>query len=468
MGPHEMPHPYSLRRRLLLWLLLPLSLLAAIALLDARLSASATATEIFDRVLAGSALAISERVFVNTEGRLDVDIPYVALDMLTSAAQDRVFYRLEAGDGGFVNGYDVLTLPEATGDGIAGLERFTFADGSFRGAPIRLAVLDGVATDGTRSIPYRIAVAETTNARKRLTNTLSVRAAARLALLILAAAALVWLAVTRALRPLNRVEKAIGRRNPTDLRPIEHEIPTEVTGLVNGINGFMLRLGGALGALRNFASNASHQLRTPLTIVHTQTEIARRAGSAEEQHQALATIDAAAREMEATLAQLMLIARIEEEASKPLQNAQTDIAATAQTVVADMVQDAAARGFDLGYQGADTLVARGDQLLLREALRNLITNALIHASTAGTITVSTQPAPDGVSLNVEDDGVGIPPDQIAAALARFGKLPGRPSPGSGLGLAIVADIVSLFGGVIRLGVGQAGKGLRVSLTLPAI
>lgn len=95
---------YSLRRRLLAWLLAPLLAIGLIAVADSWREADATADAVSDRVLAGSALAIAERVVVGEDGALEVDIPYVALEMLTSAAQDRVFYRVDGPPGTFITG----------------------------------------------------------------------------------------------------------------------------------------------------------------------------------------------------------------------------------------------------------------------------------------------------------------------------------------------------------------------------
>ena len=125
--------PYSLRRRLLLWLLVPLVTLGLIALVDTYREAVDTANAVSDRVLAGSALAIAERVVVAEDGALEVDIPYVALEMLTSAAQDRVFYRVDGPDG-FITGYQ--TLPVI--DGLE-LEESGYEDASFRGEPMLLS-----------------------------------------------------------------------------------------------------------------------------------------------------------------------------------------------------------------------------------------------------------------------------------------------------------------------------------------
>ncbi|MCZ2500892.1 HAMP domain-containing protein, partial [Xylophilus sp. Kf1] len=90
--------------------------------------------------------------------------------------------------------------------------------------------------------------------------------AARLALMICGAAAIIWIAVPLALRPLNRLGDAISARRADDLSPLPTDVPQEVQDLVAAMNSFMVRLDTALSALRNFTGNASHQLRTPLAV----------------------------------------------------------------------------------------------------------------------------------------------------------------------------------------------------------
>ncbi|MEH6403768.1 MAG: sensor histidine kinase N-terminal domain-containing protein, partial [Sneathiella sp.] len=106
-------HNRSLRKRLLLWLFVVLTAIGALMLFEVSSSARIAANEAYDRILLGSALAIAERVIV-VEDELDVDIPYVALEMLTSAAQDRVFYQVTGAGGGSLTGYsDLPPIPES-------------------------------------------------------------------------------------------------------------------------------------------------------------------------------------------------------------------------------------------------------------------------------------------------------------------------------------------------------------------
>ncbi|GAA4127776.1 sensor histidine kinase N-terminal domain-containing protein [Aminobacter aganoensis] len=447
---------YSLRRRLLLWLLVPLVALGLVALADTYNEAVDTANAVSDRVLAGSALAIAERVVVAEDGALEVDIPYVALEMLTSAAQDRVFYRVDGPDG-FITGYQTLPL-------IEGLEQEEsgYTDASFRGEPIRLTSLSRAASTGASSIPFVVTVAETTIARTHLAQTILLRSALRLAILIGSAAAIVWLAVTFSLGPLYRLRDAIAERNPDDLHPIEQSVPKEVRGLVDTVNSFMGRLGSALGAMRHFTGNASHQLRTPLTIIRTQLALASRAHSLEEARQAARIGDEAVAHAERVIAQLLLLAKVDEAASDRLKNlGAVDLTALARQLTSDRVTQAHAAGIDLGFEGEHALLVRGEPMLLSEMIRNLIENVLAYAGQGSEATVKVLEQGTDVLLEVEDTGPGIPASELESVRQRFVRGREGDKPGAGLGLPIVEEIASLFGGQLALSTGADGRGLRV-------
>jgi two-component system sensor histidine kinase TctE len=450
---------YSLRRRLLAWLLVPLVAIGLIALIDTYREAVRTADAVSDRVLAGSALAIAERVVVAEDGSLEVDIPYVALEMLTSAAQDRVFYRVDGPPGAFITGYE--TLPTIAGQVE---ENPSFANATYRGDPIRVAALARSASTGVNSVPFVVTVAETTIARSQLANAILMRSAVRLAILILGAAVIVWFAVTASLGPLYRLRDAIAERNPGDLQPIEQSAPNEVKGLVESVNSFMGRLGAAIDALRHFTGNASHQLRTPLTIIRTQLALAARAGSLDEARAAAKTGDEAVAHAERVLAQLLLLAKIDETASERMKHlVPVDLTQLAQSCTADRIVAARAAGIDLGFEGSRPAMVRGEPLLLAEMVGNLIENAIAYAGSGAEITVRVL-ADDLVILEVEDNGPGIPPDQLSTVRQRFGRGSGDRKPGAGLGLPIVEEIAALFGATLELLTPRSGRGLlaRVS------
>ncbi|MCG5476929.1 MAG: HAMP domain-containing histidine kinase, partial [Sinorhizobium fredii] len=414
------------------------------------------------RVLAGSALAIAERVVVAEDGTLQVDIPYVALEMLTSAAQDRVFYRVDGPPGAFITGYQTLpSLPEVAG------QSTSFADAVFRGEPIRLAVLRRSASTGVNSVPFVVTVAETTIARRQLTQTILLHSALRLGLMIAGAALIVWVAVTFSLRPLYRLGDAIAERSPDDLHPIGERVPSEVQGLVDTVNSFMVRLQSALDALRHFTGNASHQLRTPLAIIRTQLALARRSATVEEARAAALKADEAVANAERILAQLLLMAKIDAAAKEEARGSERiELARLARSVTAEHVPAAGEVGIDLGFAGEGEHWIRAEPLLVGELLKNLIGNALLYAGRGAEVTVRVSGPEDAVALEVEDNGPGIRPELREAVLKRF-RRGGNKAPGTGLGLPIVEEIAALYGGTMRLEDGEGGRGLKVVVTFPS-
>lgn len=451
---------YSLRRRLLFWLLVSTAVIGTLALADTWREAVQTSNIVSDRVLAGSALAIAERVVVAEDGTLEVDIPYVALEMLTSAAQDRVFYRVDGPPGNFITGYQALpVLKETQGDTAA------FADDIFRGEPIRVATLERSASTGIRSVPFVVTVAETTIARRQLARAILVRSALRLALMIAGAAIIVWISVTVALRPLYKLGDAIGERNPDDLHPIEQSVPSEVQPLVDTVNSFMVRLQSALDALRNFTGNASHQLRTPLAIIRTQLALSVRAGSLDDAQHAALKGDQAVAHAERILAQLLLMAKIDAATAKEaLTVSAIDLTAIAQEITGEQIPRAAEAGIDLGFEGEGPAMIRAEPLLIGEMLRNLAGNAIAYAGKGAEVTVRIMEDAETVRLEVEDNGPGILPEKLEAVRKRFSRGNESSAPGAGLGLPIVEEIANLFNARLVLISGRGGRGLKASVT----
>lgn len=455
---------YSLRRQLLIWLLAATALMGALALADTWREALRTAQGVSDRVLAGSALAIAERVTVDEAGGLEVDIPYSALEMLTSTAQDQVFYRVDGPSGQFLTGYDSLEKVAVGDDGLG------FADGHFGEVDIRSATLMRQVSSGDGSIAFAVTVAESTLARNALARSILVRSALRLSAMILGAATIAWIAVTVALRPLNRLGGAIAMRSPDDLRPIREATPQEVEGLVEAINSFMQRLDTSLAALRNFTGNASHQLRTPLAVVRTQLALAARLTDPEQKRTASDKADAALARAERVLAQLLVLARVDATAGENRLIA-VNVAQVARDLTAEMVPIASRAEIDLGYEGLEDSFVLAEPVLFAEMLRNLIDNAIAYAGKGSTVTVRTLASDATVIVEVEDNGLGLTSDQIAAlAHRRRDGMTGaalQSHAGYGLGVAIVQEIAKLFSAKQTFLAGPHGQGLIIRTTFAA-
>lgn len=457
--------PYSLRRRLLLWLLLATAVLGLLALVDTWREALRTAQSLSDRVLVGSALAIAERVTVDQSGGLEVDIPYSSLEMLTSTAQDKVFYRVDGPVGRFLTGYRDLAMVAAAPGGVG------FADGTYGAVAIRSATLMREVSTGATSIPFAVTVAESTRARSALARAILVRSALRLAVLVLGVATLVWIAVTVALRPLERLGEAIAERSPDDLRPVRADTPEEVEPLVDAVNLFMTRLKTALDALRNFTGNASHQLRTPLAVVRTQLALIDRSTGPDEAAAASDKAKSALERAERVLSHLLVLARVDASTAAAILTP-VDMVAVAKEITSEMVPVALTQNIDLGYEGVAAAWVPADPILLAELLRNLVSNAISYAGPGAEVTVRVTERPDRYVLEIEDNGPGLTQEQMAVAVgSRRGST--RPLPhlakgqvnGMGLGLAVAAEISELFGSRLALDKVPSGTGLVASITL---
>ena len=457
---------YSLRRRLLLWLFLATVVIGLAALADTWREALRTAQSVSDRVLVGSALAIAERVTVDETGGLEVDIPYSSLEMLTSTAQDKVFYRVDGPIGTFLTGYTDLPILSTSASGVA------FADGTYGNVGIRSATLLREVSTGERSIAFSVTVAESTLARAALAKAILLRSALRLAVLIVGVAGIVWVAVTLALRPLDRLGAIIAQRSPDDLRPVMADVPQEVSALVQAINSFMSRLDIALNALRNFTGNASHQLRTPLAVVRTQLALIDRSVTSEQRTDASAKAQTALERAERVLAQLLVLARVDAATgSAALQP--VSIVSLAKELTAELVPQALQQQVDLGFEGPEEGIALAEPVLLAELLKNLLTNAIAYAGQGAVVTVRVRAEADAIVLEVEDDGPGLSPRQMVQPSLRKRSMPMRgqikdQDPGYGLGLAVTSEIATLFGTELQLLNSEDGRGLLARISLLSV
>ena len=453
--------PTSLRRSILVWLVLATAAIGALALIDTRIEALRTARDVSDRVLVGSAMAIAEGVDVDAQGGIAISIPFSALDMLSSAAQDQVFYRVD-GPQGIYTGYGDLD-PAMVDPG----QETGLADGSYRGMTVRTATILRELTGGEGTLPIRITVAETTLARDALARSILARSAFRIAALIIGAAIVAWTAATYALRPLDRLSRTLAARAPHDLTPIRTPAPAELRPVLDALNGFLARLSQAMAAMRNFASNANHQIRTPLTVARTQVAMAGKSRG-DPKRQSLDQADKALIRIERVLEQILLLARIQATGTGPILS-QVDVARLARGVTADLMPQAVALGQDLGFEGPDIALAWSEEVLLGELLRNLVDNALGHCPAETMVTVRlTQPGEDSLCLQVVDTGPPVPGNVLALLQARID--PGRTDSAvrtgtRGLGLHIVAEIARALHAQVRLTRGADDRGLIWSVTL---
>ncbi len=284
-------------------------------------------------------------------------------------------------------------------------------------------------------------------------------------LLIAGLGGLIWMAVGRALQPLEQVRREIGTRDVATLHALDtSELPEELKPLAGALNALLARLDAALSLQRRFVADAAHELRTPLTAVRLQAQIAQQATSAQDRDAALTQLIAAVDRASHLVQQLLDMARLAPEANRGEMHpvALDDLV---RQVVGEFSSQAEARAIDLGAGGCEPLTVPGEPGALRVLLGNLVDNALRYTPAGGRVDVEVTRGVDCAVLTVADNGPGIPVEARERVFERFCRLAPADIPGSGLGLAIVRDIVALHGGEIHLE-DTLGGGLTVVVRLP--
>jgi two-component system OmpR family sensor kinase len=278
-----------------------------------------------------------------------------------------------------------------------------------------------------------------------------------------------WWVTRLGLRPIAEVTEvanaiASGQR---DRRAESHAGNTEADRLAREVNSMLDQLVAVEDRLRVFVSDASHELRTPVTAIKGFTDLYRNGDLAGdgELDEAMRRIGQESRRMEALVDDLLLLARLDEQ--RPLEPSDVDLT----SIINDAVLDAAAThpSRTVTADCGSGLVVPGDEARLRQVLGNLVGNALVHAGPGATVRISAHALAGVVAIEVADDGIGLDADGASHAFDRFwrsdtGRV--RSRAGAGLGLSIVRAIVEAHGGRVTLDTAP-GRGTRVRVALPA-
>jgi two-component system sensor histidine kinase TctE len=470
MNPASAPpyHPVaSLRRRLLSWILLPLVALIGVNAWVGYGNAVQAANEAYDRSLYLAARTLAEELAWR-DGRLQLDVMKAAGYLFENHTGSRLFYKVSTPGGRWLAGVDALPdAPVRTQSAVKFFALVQFDDGVYLNQPVRLAQLTHVMEDAGLSDPLiKITVAETMEARQQLIQHILWDTLGSQGLLLLAAAGLVIWGVQRGIRPLEAFRQQLANKADDDFSPIQPpDLPRELRPLIETLNSYLDRLGRLIDIRKRFLDNAAHQLRTPLTALKTQLALAQR-NAEPEQAQALMsaarqTTDDAVRLTE----QLLAMTRVEH--AREMHSPQSvDLVALARRVTQEHLMRAHQLGDDLGLEAqVSQCEVQGVDLLLHEALSNLIDNAIHHGPVGTHITVRV----GACWLEVEDDGPGIAPEHQAHVFERFYRAAPSGVTGSGLGLAIVKEIASQHGALVtvRSPVG-GGRGTAIRMSWPEV
>jgi len=421
--------------------------------------ARAAANRTHDLVLAGAALAILERVSVRPGGAT-VDLPNSAMDILSLNPVDRVQYRV------FVPGQREITgtqdLPVAAGLTLSSTP--AYYDAKYRGSLFRF-VLQGRQVNTSEGRTWvAVQVGQTVEERTAQQWSFFTTGLAGLAVLSLIGLGFVWVAIRTSLAPLRQIAADLGRREPDDLALVDGAPPREIRGLFDAINGFIIRLQRSRTLTETFIADVAHQTRTSLSAMQGHLSLAAEAKDLEQIRARLIKADRQAqrtvRLTNQLLANAMVVHRSDKASLQPVA-----LKPLVRGTLADSLRDSRMRAISLSFvddqldEGAD--VVAGDEVSIREALHNLIENAVRHGPKDNTITITLASDETCVHLSVEDAGPGIAEADLSRATERFTSLSDA-TKGSGLGLSIVKAVADGHAADLKLGRSGLG-GLNVTL-----
>jgi two-component system sensor histidine kinase TctE len=480
----------------LLVLLMPgvISLLLLDSWNDYKVLASVTEVA-YDSALLEPAKVLETSVEFNPDGSLRIDPPFYAQVMLESRAGNRKYFRVEeivppletlaGAQGGDIKGVTLVGMQSLPRPKMLSLAEGTpiFYNGFYRNDEVRMVAL-------WRDLYYKgerkqilVLVGESIDMRLDTLQQAWREGLFRDGRMFLLAIFLVWFSVQWALRPLNQLRREIRARAVNNLMPLDvADVPAEVVPLVKSINHHIELYRQVLDKQEQFLVDASHQLRTPLAIMRTQAQYAKREPDIERMRDTLTAIIEQLQQTTRLTEQLLSLAHARSNDSGP--QARVDIKALARQVVLQYLPLAREKKQDLGwldhdeqrsaYPSQTRIWVLGSDAELHEAIANLVHNAINHAGYGTTITVSVGSDDDYAWVSVSDNGVGLDPSLRESVFVRFDRggsarksLRGS---GSGLGLAIARAYAERNNATIVLEDGDpsenGGMGLRAVLRIP--
>lgn len=304
----------------------------------------------------------------------------------------------------------------------------------------------------------RVEVAQSLAIREELARHVATHLAFPILLVLPLLGGLIYLLVGRALRPLDALAATMSSRTAAHLAPVEgNGLPRELLPLVAALNSLLTRLDHALDSERRFTADAAHELRTPLAAIQVQVQVALATQTRAGRDHALQQVLAGSRRATRLVEQLLRLARLDPLASLP-STQPVSLAALAREVIEELTPEA----WRIELEGRLDATVDGDRDLLRVALRNLLDNALRYSPQDSRVVLRLAGTSATPRLQVDDQGPGVPADELPRLTERFYRGGESTREGSGLGLAIVARIAQLHGACLHLE-NRGERGLRAEL-----
>jgi two-component system, OmpR family, sensor kinase len=437
---------YSLRKRLLLLLLLAISATALVQGVIAYRSALADADQIFDYHMQQMAMSLRAGFAGNA-----IDASADDLELDDDGKRDFVVQIWTLGGLRVFESAARAALPQRAVIG--------FSDVQANGRTYRVYSL--------QSSSHVVQVAQDMTARSEMARSLAIRTVLPIAALAPLLMLIVWWSVSASLTPLARVRRQLAARQPDSLEEVsETGLPDEIRPLVRELNLLFGRVREAFDVHKNFVADAAHELRSPLAALKLQAQSIQRAPDDATRELALSRLTAGIDRATRLVEQLLVLARHQASAGMGASAQRVSLAEIARLAVADLAPSAQSRRIDVGLGSADENPVSGYPDALRILVRNLLDNAVKYSPEGATVDVGVAREDGHLVLSVEDSGPGIAQADRERVFDRFYRIAGTQASGSGLGLAIVRSIARLHGASLHLDQSQRLGGLRVQVRFP--
>jgi len=452
---------HSIRVTLLKWLITPLVLINLIGAALTYGLAWIPAQTAFDQSLADGVWALVPRI-KELNGQLQVDLPSEAEQVLRVDHFDSMFFVVRTADGKPIAGdHDFPLLQPSTEID----EPFAY-DGYMRGEPIRITAIRTLI--GNKQV--FIGAAETLRKREHIRNLILSSLIVLEILLTLILIGIMWIAVTKGLLPLKKMQSDLGQREHNDLSLLEsRKQPLELQPVSAALNDLLDKVRESAAGQQNFLADVAHQLRTPLAGIKLQLEwLQPKLQEGSEMAHSTRLMMSSTQKMIRQTNQLLALARAEPSRFEKKQLTRLELGKLVESSIQHFVTESDKKGIDLGFDLRAALIM-GDPYLLSDMIDNLIDNAIRYSHVGATVTVRCHTEPDGggAVLTVEDSGPGIALSDQELVFSRFYRVSNKVH-GSGLGLSIVRDIANDHGAAIKLTSGGGRQGTIFAVHFPPV
>ncbi|MEX0302874.1 MAG: sensor histidine kinase, partial [Leisingera sp.] len=260
---------------------------------------------------------------------------------------------------------------------------------------------------------------------------------------------------------------AISRRGPKDLRPVTRPVPSEMSPLVSSLNSFISRLQTSLSRSEDFIAEAAHRVRTPLATVRTQAETTLMRVEREDNRASLREMIRAIDESSRAAGQLLDHAMVSFRTDS-LELEDVNLTELACDLAERLQPVAELKDIALHFEGQSAVSIMGDAILLQNAVRNILDNAIKYSSRDSDIWVRVAGANSKASIEIEDQAGGFAGEDTEALTRRFVRgANAKDTIGSGLGLTIAREVAEAHGGSLIIKNSQTGAGACVTLCFPS-